>query len=187
MWSREQNYCNVMSLTQTPVKYICDSSLLNLYLHLYIYTAQYAYISLCNTLTKNRLHFLKYMNSILSSYSISVNCHAGNIFALFWIFVKFQDTFLNLRIFYKPPPANSHFMASFSPHSHEVALLPHRAQGGPQGWEQTFVSSMFRGLWIGHDRSIHLQCICAGEKSTEFSEADETHGSACCQKFSFVK
>lgn len=90
---------NVMSSTQTLVKYICDSSLLNLYLHLYIYTTQYVYISLCNTWLKNWLNFLKYINSLLSSYSISVNCHAGNIFALFSIFAKFQDTFLNLGFF----------------------------------------------------------------------------------------
>lgn len=40
------------------------------------------------------------MHSILSSYSISVNCHyTGNICALFSIFGKFQDTFLNLEFF----------------------------------------------------------------------------------------
>lgn len=179
---------NVMSWTQTPMKYFCDSSLLNVYLHLCIYTTQHLHVSLCNTLIKKRLNFLEYMNSILSSYSISVNCHyTGDIFALFSIFAKFQDTFLNLGIFCKPPPANSHFMASSPAYSHKVALLPHWAQGGPQGWEQTFVSLMLRGLWIGHNPSLQLQCICAGEKPTEFIEADETHGNAFVQKFSFVE
>lgn len=116
-----------------------------------------------------------------------MNCHAGNIFALFSIFAKFQDTFLNLGFFFKAPPANSHFMTSSPPHSCNVALLLHRAQGGPQGWEQTFVYLIFTGLWVGHNPNLHLQCICAGEKSTEFSEADETHGNAFVQKFSFVK
>lgn len=127
------------------------------------------------------------MHSILSSYSISVNCHyTGNICALFSIFGKFQDTFLNLEFFIKPPSANSHFMGS-SPRSQKAALLPQRAQGGPQRWEQTFVSWMFRGFWIGHNPSLDLQCICAGKKFTEFSEADETHRNALVQKFSFVK
>lgn len=119
--------------------------------------------------------------------STSVNCHyAGNIFALFSIFAKFQDTFLNLGIFCKLPPANSHFMA-FTLYSHKVVLLPHRAQGGPQCWEQTFVPLIFWGLWIDHNPSLPLQCACAGEKPIEFSEADETHGNAFVQKFSFMK
>lgn len=117
------------------------------------------------------------------------------IFLLFSIFANFQDTFLNLGIFFKPPPANSHFMASSAPHSHKVALLPHRGtlltpchhQGCPQCWEQIFVSLMFRGLRIGHSPSRHLHCVCAEEKPTEFSEADETHGNAFVQKFSSAK